>query len=72
MNRRPSWVIAFGGFLSAFGVGIVLAQLDLGYAAVLGVGLIATVVLGAAGLGLELLRQRRPPDASPGERRLRA
>jgi hypothetical protein len=71
MTRRPSWIIAVGAFVAAVGVGALLAQFDLSALAVLGIGLVATCVLGAIALGLEFLRQSRPPRSTPGERRLR-
>jgi hypothetical protein len=69
MTRRPSRVIVAGGFIAAFGVGVVLAQFDLSFEAVFGLGLLATCVLGAIALGLEFLRQSRPPGPTPHERR---
>jgi hypothetical protein len=68
MTRRPSRIILAGGFIAAFGVGVVLAQFDLSFKAVLGIGYLTTAILGAIALGLEFLRQSRPPG-TPHERR---
>jgi hypothetical protein len=72
MTRRPSRVIVAVGFAAAFAVGVVLAQFDLSFEAVFGLGLLATCVLGAIALGLEFLRQSRPSGSTPHERRPQA
>jgi hypothetical protein len=69
VTRRPSWIIVFGAFLAACAAGVTLAQFELSFAGVLGLGFLAIALLGAIALGLEAFRQTRPARANPHARR---